>query len=110
MAQSHQPNPQFPSVKWIVTIRAEAKADLQRAHDWYEDKCPGLGDEFLADLAESFLRLENTPEQFPVYYRNFRRVLAHRFPYKIFYRISGQDIIVVRVLHGAQHHPRKLHR
>ena len=97
-------------MKWIVSIRPKAKADLQRAHDWYEEKCSGLGDEFLADMAESFLRLENNPGRFPVYYRNFRRVLAHRFPYKIFYRISGNDIVVVRILHGAQHHPRELQR
>lgn len=97
-------------MKWIVSIRAEAKADLQRVHDWYEEKRHGLGDEFLADIAESFLRLEKDPEHFPIYYRNFRRALARRFPYKIFYRISGHDIIVVRVLHGAQPHPRELHR
>ena len=42
------------------------------------------------------------------YYRDFRRVLARRFPYKIFFRISGQYLIVFRILHGAQDHPRKL--
>ncbi len=97
-------------MKWAVTLRPKAKADLQQAHDWYEEKCSGLGGEFLADMAESFLRLEDDPERFPIYYRNFRRVLAHRFPYKIFFRLSGHDIIVARILHGAQHHPRKLHR
>ena len=43
-------------------------------------------------------------------YRGFRRVLTHRFPYKIFFRIVGRDIIVFRILHGAQDHPRELHR
>ncbi len=95
---------------WIVTIRPKARADLQQACDWYEEKRAGLGDEFLVDLAEAFLRLESDPERFPVYYRTFRRVLAHRFPYKIFFRIAGQNVIVVRVLHGAQHHPRELRR
>jgi plasmid stabilization system protein ParE len=97
-------------VKRAVTIRPRAKADLQQAHEWYEEQCPGLGDEFLADMAESFVRLEDDPERFPVYYRSFRRVLAHRFPYKIFYRMAESDIIVVRILHGAQNHPRKLRR
>jgi hypothetical protein len=39
-------------VNWTVTIRPKAKADLRRAHDWYEERCPGLGDEFLADHAK----------------------------------------------------------
>ena len=93
-----------------VTIRPKAKADLRRAHDWYEDQCPGLGDEFLAAHAEALLRLEADPEHFLVYYRGFRRVLTHRFPYKIFFRIEGTDIIVFRILHGAQDHTRKLRR
>jgi toxin ParE1/3/4 len=95
-------------VNWPVTIRPKARADLCRAHDWYEERCPGLGDEFLADHAEALLRLETDPERFPLYYRGFRRVLTHRFPYKIFFRIVGRDIIIFRILHGAQDHPREL--
>lgn len=95
-------------MNWTVTIRPQAKADLRHSHDWYEERCAGLGDEFLAAAAESFLRLESNPERFPIYYRGFRRVLTHRFPYKIFFRIVGRDIIVFRILHGAQDHARKL--
>ena len=97
-------------MNWNVTIRPKAKADLRRAHDWYEERCAGLGDEFLADHAEALPRLENDPERFQLYYRSFRRGLTHRFPYKIFFRIVGRDIIVFRILHGAQDHPRELRR
>ena len=93
-----------------VTLRPQAKADLRRGHDWYEERCPGLGDEFLAAHAEALLRLETDPERFPLYYRGFRRVLTHRFPYKIFFRIEARDIIVLRILHGAQEHQRELNR
>ena len=95
-------------MNWIITLRPQARADLQRAHDWYEERCPGLGDEFLADHGEALLRLERDPERFALYYRDFRRVLTRRFPYKIFFRIAGQDVIVFRILHGAQDHPRVL--
>jgi plasmid stabilization system protein ParE len=97
-------------VNRTVTIRPKAKADLLRAHDWYEERCAGLGDEFLADHAEALLRLEADPERFPLYYRGFRRVLTHRFPYKIFFRIVGLEIVIFRILHGAQDHPRELRR
>lgn len=96
-------------MSWIVTLRPQATADLRHAHDWYEERCAGLGDQFLADLAEALLRLEANPERFPLYYRGFRRVLTHRFPYKIFFRIAGQNLIVFRILHGAKDHPRELH-
>jgi len=95
-------------VNWPVSIRHKAKADLLRAYNWDEGQRPGLGDEFLAAQAEALLRLEADPKRYPVYYRGFRRVLTHRFPYKLFYRIEGQDIILFRILHGAQDHLRKL--
>jgi hypothetical protein len=79
-------------VNWTVTIRPKAKADLRRAHDWYEERCLGLGDEFLADHAEALLRLEADPERFPLYHRGFHRVLTHRFPYKIFFRSLGYGL------------------
>ena len=92
----------------VVSIRAAARADLQHAYDWYEERCAGLGDEFLAAIAEALLRLEANPEGFPVYYRGFRRVLTRRFPYKLFFRIEGDAIIVFRILHGAQDHKWRL--
>jgi plasmid stabilization system protein ParE len=67
-----------------------------------------LGDEFLASVAEALLRLEENPENFPDYYRGFRRVLTRRFPYKLFFRIEGDAVIVFRILHGAQDHRRRL--
>ena len=95
-------------MSWAVTIRPEAQADLQTAYDWYEERCVGLGNEFLADHAEAILRMEANPERFPVYYRGLRRALTHRFPYKIFFQVSGHEIVILRVLHGAQDHTRKL--
>jgi toxin ParE1/3/4 len=91
-----------------VSLRVAARADLQEAYDWYDERCPGLGDEFLAAIAETLLRLETNPEEFPVYYRGFRRVLTRRFPYKLFFRTEGNSVIVFRILHGAQDYRRRL--
>jgi plasmid stabilization system protein ParE len=92
-----------------VTVRPDAAADLADAKAWYDDQRPGLGDEFLAAIADAFTRLEQNPEQFPFYYRDFRRVLVERFPYKVFFRTRGEaDVIVFRVLHSASDHRRRL--
>jgi plasmid stabilization system protein ParE len=95
-------------MNWRVSIRPKAKADLVRARDWYEDRCSGLGDELLVAVAETLVRLEAAPEQFPFYYRGFRRALTRRFPYKLFFRIKGDSVIVCRILHGSQDHQEKL--
>jgi plasmid stabilization system protein ParE len=59
-------------------------------------------------VADAMLALEQSPERQVFYYRDFRRVLTDRFPYKIFYRVEGQAVIVYRVLHGARDHTREL--
>jgi toxin ParE1/3/4 len=95
-------------VNWQVTIRPAARADLREARDWYDRRQEGLGSEFLLAVADAMLSLEEAPHRQPIYYRDFRRVLTDRFPYKIFYRIEGQAVIVYRVLHGARDHTRQL--
>ncbi len=93
---------------WRVSIRAAAVANLREAQEWYEGQCPGLGAEFLLSVAVALTRLEQSPETFPLYYRGFRRVLTRRFPYKLFYRIEGEAVIVFRILHAARDHARQL--
>ena len=85
-----------------------AQGDLREARDWYDRQREGLGSEFLLAVADAMLALEESPLRYPIYYRDFRRVLMDRFPYKIFYRIEGQAVIVYRVLHGARDHTRQL--
>ena len=97
-------------MKWRVSIRARARTDLQKASDWYEEQCAGLGDEFLVAIAEVLERLEQNPETFPFYHGKFRRALTRRFPYKVFFQIHANAVIVFRVLHGAQEHKRQLGR
>jgi toxin ParE1/3/4 len=52
--------------------------------------------------------LEEQPERRPIYYNGFRRLITRRFPYKIFYRIEGDRVIVFRILHAKRDHRRQL--
>lgn len=95
-------------MSWLVLIRARAEQDLAAARAWHEQKAPGLGDEFLDEFAAAMRKLESDPEREHLYYRNFRRVLFLRFPYKVFYQIIGARVVVFRVLHAKQEHQRRL--
>jgi len=92
-------------VKWRVIIRPRAEADLRDARNWYENQRAGLGEEFLVATANTIKLLLRNPELRPEYYRGFRRILLRRFPYKLFYRLEGDRIIVFRVLHARRDHP-----
>ena len=93
---------------WHVLIRASAEKDIEEARGWYNNRRPGLGDEFLVSIAEAFIRLEESPERYRILYKGFRRVLVERFPYRIFFQIRGDKLIVFRVLHHARSYPAQL--
>ena len=95
-------------MKWLVLVRPEAEADLAAARDWYERRRAGLGAEFLDEVAGAMRGLELDPERQRLYYRNFRRVLLRRFPYKVFYQVIGPRVVVFRVLHAKQDHDKGL--
>ena len=102
------PAVQTGNVTWNVLIRANAEKDLDAARKWYNRQRSGLGDEFLVAIAEALTRLEQDPELYRVLYKGFRRVLVERFPYKIFYQLRGNNVVVFRVLHHARDHSTQL--
>ncbi len=95
-------------MKWIVFLRPRAEQDLAEARDWYEQRSSGLGDSFLDSAAEALRELAQNPERHRFYFGKFRRVLFQRFPYKLFFQVIGQRVIIFRVLHAKQNHSRDL--
>jgi toxin ParE1/3/4 len=91
-------------VNWRVIIRPNAEADLREAQAWYESQRAGLGDGLLGEIHRAVRLLETDPERLPFYYRDFRRLLTRRFPYKLFYRVEGDCVIVFRILHAKRKH------
>jgi plasmid stabilization system protein ParE len=95
-------------VSWRVSIRAAGERDLEEARSWYAEQRPGPGDDFLAAVAEALVQLEKVALRHPINYRGFRRILTRQFPYKLFYRVEGDLVVVFRVLHGSREHGRHL--
>jgi len=97
-------------MSWEVLLRPRAEADLEEARDWYEARQVGLGAAFIDEAAAAMDKLQQAPDRQPEYYRDIRRALLARFPYKIFYLIEGSSMIVLRVLHARQDHVRRMKR
>jgi hypothetical protein len=71
---------------------------------WYESKRPGLGAEFLGAVHAVLGRIAASPGQFPAWGDNprFRRAVATRFPYVLFFHIIGDEAVVVAVAHSSR--------
>jgi len=86
-----------------VGLRPAAAADIEAAYEWYEEQRLGLGEEFLAAVEKAMQSLVERPDAYPVVHRGTRRVLLARFPYGIYYRIVGTQLVVVACMHAARH-------
>ncbi|HWP36682.1 MAG TPA: type II toxin-antitoxin system RelE/ParE family toxin [Gemmatimonadales bacterium] len=83
-------------------IEPEADSDLDAAFVWYEEQRPGLGSEFLAEVAHTLALIEEAPERYPVLRGSTRRALVRRFPYAVFYIVDPELIAVTAVMHGRR--------
>jgi toxin ParE1/3/4 len=95
-------------VKWRLVIRSRTETDLREAQEWYETQHTGLGEEFIGEIDVALRVLVRDPQRYTVYYRGFRRVFVRRFPYKVFYRLEDDRVIVSRILHARRDHPQLL--
>jgi plasmid stabilization system protein ParE len=85
----------------IFTLRA--RAELIDAQDWYQNDAQGLGRRFRASVDAVIERISANPRQFPVVYKNIRRVLLRRFPYALMFVIGAdQTVAVIACFHGGR--------
>ena len=85
-----------------LVIRRAAKLDLNEARRRYEDRQPGLGQEFLSSVDAALTLVRDFPRIAPKVDPRVRRKKTERFPYGIFYTIDGETIRVLAVLHNAR--------
>ncbi|MBI2371807.1 MAG: type II toxin-antitoxin system RelE/ParE family toxin [Deltaproteobacteria bacterium] len=77
-----------------LIVRRQAKADIREAARRYEEQRPGLGRTFVRQIDALLDRVRVNPMQHQVVYREIRRAIPRRFPYGVFYRIDGLDVLV----------------
>ncbi len=77
----------------------EAETEFLAAVDWYEERSPGLGADFAAEIHAAILRAVAMPLAWPKIGDDVRRVLANRFPYGVLYASGNESIYILAVMH-----------
>jgi len=85
-----------------VVFRRAAQAEFDAAVLWYEERQPGLGSEFAAEIGRAVERAATYPERFPIKHNGVRCVRARRFPYSVFYRVETDRVVVLAVFHARR--------
>ena len=88
-----------------LIVRPEAEADITEAALWYDEREAGLGLELMQEVGVAIRRaLENPLLHLLLRQRpEVRRVLARRFPYRIFFVVRDDAIVVFAIIHAARH-------
>lgn len=85
-----------------IIFKPEAEVDLAEAHDWYEERDFGLGAEFIRAVTACLEQIQRQPEIYPVTHKNVRQGVMRRFPYSVFYFVSGETLYVAAVFHSSR--------
>ena len=85
-----------------VEFHRAANAELRAAAIFYEDRVPGLGEQFLTEVEHACLRLGELQALGPRLDREHRRLGLRRFPFALIYRIKTSKVQIIAVAHDRR--------
>ena len=85
-----------------VTFHRAAVTEFIEASEWYETKRVGLALEFIVEIERCVSLASQHPHQFAVVREEIRRVVAHRFPYSVYFRTEKLRIVVLAVFRSSR--------
>jgi plasmid stabilization system protein ParE len=87
-----------------VRLSSEARKDLIAIGDYIARDNPLRASTFVAELVWACVELSSTPLGYPIVQRYEAKGIRRRVygNYHIFYRVTGEQVFVIRVLHGAR--------
>ncbi len=85
-----------------VKFHPQAGRELAESVDFYNDRVPGLGNEFFMTVKLASHQIQNDPLRGPLRPDGTRKVTLPRFPYAVVYRDQPERIEIVAVAHAAR--------
>ncbi len=87
----------------ILDWDREARAEFDDATDYYEEQADGLGDRFIGQIEATTARILINPLMPRCFYGECRKVKADKFPYVVIYRVKGELLQIIAVMHTSRH-------
>ena len=85
-----------------IIFKRIARAELDDAIDWYEQRSTGRGAAFAAAVRGILKEIADQPGRYAVVYRDVREALVPGYPYAIYYQEKTSQILVLSVFHSAR--------
>ncbi|WP_433933048.1 type II toxin-antitoxin system RelE/ParE family toxin [Sorangium cellulosum] len=91
-----------------VELHPEARAELRAVAVWYDERRPGLGDEFVDEVSSIIARIGEAPGSFPRWPTtspasvHIGRAVLGRFPYVIAFEVHAERVLVLAIAHAKR--------
>ncbi len=82
----------------IIRVLESARKDIVDGYHFYEKQAEGIGTYFLDSISADIESLAENAGIHPIYFDTFHRLLAARFPFAVYYQVSGDTVLVYAVL------------
>ena len=89
----------------IIEYHPEVERELGEARDFYEQRSPGLGAQFIDEFERQVLRIAATPGRWMLIKSDICRALMNRFPYLIYFRQPAPDRVRITAVKPQRRHP-----
>ncbi len=89
-------------MKLKAIITTPARLEIAEAVKYYEQQRPSAGVKFWLEFKLLVKRLKGFPELYPSYgKRGIRKAPMHNYPHLVYYRVVGDELRLLGVVHGA---------
>lgn len=85
-----------------LVFQPEARAEFDAAVDWYEERRAGLGARFTLAVDAVLDRIAKNPKIHAVILDDARKAVVRGFPYCVYYREEGENVVVLAVFHTSR--------
>ena len=82
-----------------IVSHPEADEELETAALWYQERQPGLGDDFIDEFEHTLRRIVAEPERWRQFRGENRKLNFRRFPFAIVYSVRADQLYIKAVMH-----------
>ncbi len=95
-----------------VRVSPEADEDARRIDEWWRENRPDSPELFVEELADVFVLLASSPfagRRYPSKVAGVRRVHLRATRHHVYYRVEGDDVVILRVWGSIKERGPRLH-